>query len=158
MDVGMDRRNRGAANFGIKFAFCVLALSQSLVANAAEAAPVTPVTPPRSFDAALGGAIIDHTITVSGREFYQQFAALWRELDTSERYQISVHEQPSARRGTQVWIRFGEQRVFQASLPGNRAKARDLAQQAGEQTYQNVVDAEARHLLFSERDLAPAEI
>jgi len=106
----------------------------------------------------FAGALIDHTITVAGHEFFKQFSMLWREQPLNERYLLTIHEQPSARRGTSVWIEYDRVRVFQAYLPANRTKLGELVREANEACYRNVIDAEVRKLLFRETDFARDEI
>ena len=100
----------------------------------------------------------DRTITVAGHDFFQVFAMHWQEQPLSDRYAIVIREHPSARRGTQVTIAYGEERVYQATLPANRAKIPALAREAVATCYQNVIDTEVRQLLFRDADLAPNEI
>ncbi|WP_246129697.1 curli production assembly/transport protein CsgE [Verticiella sediminum] len=104
------------------------------------------------------GMVINRTITVLGREFYQHFAAFWRDMPESDRYSVSVHERPTAIRGSQVWVQFGQKRVFQAYLSPARAAAKDASQQAAQLSYKNVLDIEVARMLFQDRDLGPEEI
>jgi curli production assembly/transport component CsgE len=76
----------------------------------------------------------------------------------SERYAISVHERPSARWGTQIWIEYAQKRVFQAALPTSIANIRALSEQAAEVAQQKVVDVEVDRLLFREAEFGPDEI
>ncbi len=100
----------------------------------------------------------DRTITVAGHDFVQAFAVQWQEQPLSDRYAIVIREHPSARRGTQVTIDYGQERVYQTFLPANRAKIPALAREAVSSCYQNVIDAEVRQLLFRDADLAPNEL
>lgn len=104
------------------------------------------------------GVVVDQTITVAGREFYQHFASLWREKPMSERYAVSVHERPSARWGTQLWVEYAQRRVFQIFLPAVRANVKAASQEAVETAFQNVVDTEVQRLLFRDADLGMDEI
>lgn len=106
----------------------------------------------------VGGIVADQTVTVAGQDFYQQFVAAWRERDSAERYAISIHERPSARWGSQVWIQYAERKVFQAALPAGRVNIRQLGEQAAEITFQKVTDAEVERLLFRDVDLGPDEM
>jgi curli production assembly/transport component CsgE len=67
-----------------------------------------------------GGVVANQTITVAGQEFYQCFVSAWRDKDMSERYAISIHERPSARWGSQIWIEYAQKRIFQSPLPSAR--------------------------------------
>lgn len=104
------------------------------------------------------GIVIDQTITMIGQAFYQGFVTLWREKARIDRYSLAVRERPSARQGSQVWIEFGQKRVFQAQLPSNRSKVQELAEQAVEVAHDNIVDADVESLLFRDPDLASDEM
>ncbi|MDB5939384.1 MAG: hypothetical protein JWP77_1748 [Polaromonas sp.] len=104
------------------------------------------------------GAVVNQTITLIGQDFYQNFVAAWREKPLSERYVISVHERPSARLGSQVWVEYANRRVFQVFLPPARARARDAGVDAVEVAYQNIVDTDVLNLLFRDPDLGPDEL
>jgi curli production assembly/transport component CsgE len=107
---------------------------------------------------AYGGVVVNQTITVAGYNFYQCFVTVWRDKEMSERYAISVHERPSVRWGTQVWIEYAQKRVFQAALPTSIANIRALSEQAAEVAQQKVVDVEVDRLLFREAEFGPDEI
>jgi curli production assembly/transport component CsgE len=102
--------------------------------------------------------VADQTVTVAGQDFYQQFVVAWRERDIAERYAISVHERPSARWGSQVWIEYAQRRIFQAALPAGRTGIRQLGEQAAEFAFQKVTDAEVERLLFRDADVGVDEI
>ena len=106
----------------------------------------------------VGGIVADQTVTVAGQDFYQQFVTTWRERDKGERYAISIHERPSARWGSQVWIEYAQRRIFQAALPTGRAGIRQLSEQAADIAFQKVTDAEVERLLFRDADIGPDEI
>jgi curli production assembly/transport component CsgE len=106
---------------------------------------------------AYAGVVSNRTITVAGQEFYQNFMVAWRDKELSERYTLSIHERPSARWGSQVWIEFAQRPVFQANLSPSRAALKAVSEQAVEIAYQNIVDADIRRLLFRDQDLAADE-
>lgn len=121
---------------------------------------ITPAEPPaRNFaKESYGGLVANQTVTVAGQDFFQYFVSAWRDRDLSERYAISVHERPSARWGTQVWIEYAQRRIFQASLPTARSGVRELGEQAVEEVYQKIADTEVERLLFRDVDLGPDEM
>lgn len=104
------------------------------------------------------GVVVDQTVTVAGHEFYQHFVALWRDKELTSRYAISVHERPTARWGSQIWIEYAQRRVFQAFMPPARANVKAMSEQAADIAFQNVVDTEVQRLLFREPDLGPDEL
>jgi curli production assembly/transport component CsgE len=105
-----------------------------------------------------GGIVVDQTITVIGHEFYQYFVALWRDQDLSNRYAISIHERPTARWGSQIWIEYAQRRVFQTVLPPTRTNIKSMSEQAVEVAYPRVIDVEVQRLLFRDPDLGADEI
>lgn len=105
-----------------------------------------------------GGVVANQTVTVAGQDFYQHFVAAWRDRDLSERFTISIHERPSARWGSQVWIEFAQRRIFQSALPTGRGGIRSLAEQAIEIAHQLIGDAEVDRLLFRDVDIGPDEM
>jgi curli production assembly/transport component CsgE len=102
-----------------------------------------------------GGVVANQTITVAGQDFYQYFVSAWRDKDMSERYAIAIHERPSARWGSQIWIEYAQKRIFQTPLPSSRARIKALTEQAAEAAYDKVVDAEVQRLFFREPDIGP---
>lgn len=144
----------------MRMAHCKVFFSQALCAIVLHS--LTPVSAHATNATAsaemYGGVVVDQTITMIGQGFYQDFMALWRDKEKIERFALSIHERPSARQGSQIWISFGEKRVFQAQLPSTRSRLRDLSQQAVEITYQQVIDADVQALLFRDLDLGPGEL
>lgn len=120
--------------------------------------PATAQQPPeRSLQADASGIVTTQAITVGGREFSDYFIAAWRDKQDSERYTLAIHERPSARSGSQVWIEFAHRRVFQARLPAARAALKGHAEQAVEATYQAVLEADGQNRLITDADLAHDE-
>jgi curli production assembly/transport component CsgE len=103
------------------------------------------------------GVVANQTVTVAGQAFYQDFIAAWRDKELSERYTLSIHERPSARHGSQVWIEFAQRRVFQSNLPPSHRAIQEISERAVEIAYQNIVDADVQRLLFRDQDLAADE-
>jgi len=104
------------------------------------------------------GIVIDQTMTRPGKEFYQLFSTGWHDQTLSERYTISVREQPSARFGSQIHIVFGSRRVFQGQLSPNRSQIKMLADAAINIAYKAVTEGEMQRLLFKDPDVGQDEI
>jgi curli production assembly/transport component CsgE len=113
---------------------------------------------PRMQQELYGGIVINQTVTVAGQDFYQYFVASWRDKPNSERYSVSVHERPSARWGTQVWVEYQRKPVFRALLPTMRASVPSISARAVEISYQKIMDADVQRLLYRDQDLGPDEI
>ena len=77
-------------------------------------AKVNGATEPRKtvFDDPLAGVVVNRTITVLGRDFYQAFTTQWRQKDVSNQYTITIFERPSARFGSEIWCNFGKRKCF----------------------------------------------
>jgi curli production assembly/transport component CsgE len=105
----------------------------------------------------IAGVVTNETVTAAGQQFYLNFVAGWQDKDLNERYTLSIHETPSRRYGSRVWIEFGQRRVYQSNLPPGHRAIKDISEQAIEIAYQNVVDADVQRLLFREQDLAADE-
>ncbi len=109
-------------------------------------------------DPRIGGVAIDQTITVNGQLYYRYFSSFWRDKEAADRFVISVHEKPSARWGSSIFVEYRQQRIHQARLPNASGRIEAVAREAAEQCYQNLLDTEASRLLFREADLGPDEL
>lgn len=110
------------------------------------------------FEDPLSGVVINRTVTVLGNDFYQYFATAWREKDIDNKYSISIYERPSARWGSEIWINFGQNRVFHTFLSPARQAARAVSEQAAEIAYKNIMDSEVQRVLFQSQDLGKEEL
>ncbi len=133
----------------------LVAILSVIFMSAAQAATEDGAAQPQELYA---GVVLDQTVTVVGHEFYQYFAALWRDRETSERYAISIHERPSARLGSQLWVEYAQRRVFQIVLQATRANVKEISREAADIAFQNVMDIEVQRLMSRDRDLAPDEL
>jgi curli production assembly/transport component CsgE len=106
----------------------------------------------------LGGVVTTDTVTLAGQDFYTWFAQAWSTIPLSERYIVSVHERPSARYGSLVWVEYNQRRVFQAFLPIARSNVKPVAEGAAQIAFQNVMQADLTRLLFRDADMATDEL
>jgi curli production assembly/transport component CsgE len=112
----------------------------------------------RTLDDTLGGIVTNQTMTLAGEDFYTSFAQAWRDMPLGDRYVVSIHERPSARWGSLIWVEFEQRRVFDTFLPAARANVAAVAVRAASTAYQNVVQADIARLLFHDVDLASDEL
>ena len=117
----------------------------------------TDITGKRALDETIGGIVTNQTMTLAGEDFYTSFAQAWRDMPLSDRYVVSIHERPSARWGSLIWVEFEQRRVFDMFLPTARANVASVAVRAASTAYQNVVQADIARLLFHDVDLAGDE-
>lgn len=122
---------------------------------AVRAAPVAPsVGEPQ---AQAWGIVTSQALTVAGHEFCRAFIATWLDQPGSDHYTIEIRERPSARWGSQVWVEFGQQRVYQVQLPPARAELQALGENAARNVYQAILDIERQRRLIRDPDLASDE-
>lgn len=104
------------------------------------------------------GIVANQAVTVAGQDFYQYFSSAWREKEGSEKYTISVHERPSARWGSEVWIEYAQRRVFRTILPPARAAIKPIAERSADAAFQAVLQADTQRQLANDADLGRDEI
>lgn len=135
-----------------------------LASPLAQSKSVSPAAPaPASGEASveqdlLGGVITNRTITVLGWDFYQYFTAIWRAKYDKDRFSLSIHERPTARWGSEIWIQYGQNRVFHVFLPPARSATKAISAQAVDLVYKNIVSINVQRSLYSDIDLAPEEM
>lgn len=112
----------------------------------------------KSLEDPLSGVIVNRTMTVQGHDFYRFFSAWWRETDEDGRYSISIHERPSARWGSEIWVQYRRDRVFHMFLPPARSRTREISQMAVQIVYENITQNELERALFQSEDLGPEEL
>lgn len=106
----------------------------------------------------LLGVIVNRTVTVQGHEFYRFFSNRWRMVDEEGRYSISIHERPSARWGSEVWVEYRRDRMFHMFLPPARSRTREISNIAVDIVYENITQNELQRALFQSPDLGPEEM
>lgn len=110
------------------------------------------------FDDPLAGVVINRTVTVQGKDFYQSFTAVWRQTEASGRYTVSIHERPSARWGSEIWVQSGQTRLFHTFLPPARSKTRRISADAVEIVQKNMANSDVERALARSPDLGPEEM
>ncbi len=110
------------------------------------------------FDDPLAGVVVNRTVTVLGKDFYQYFTAIWRQKDVSNQFSISIHERPSARFGSEIWVQFGQKRMFHTFLPPARSATKKISAMAVNMVYENIKNSEVERLMVKSPDLGPEEM
>jgi len=103
------------------------------------------------------GIVVNQTITVAGQDFFQYFIAAWRDKDMVDKFEISISERPSARFGSQIWINYGQRRIFQTFLPAARSSIKPISLAAADAVYEGIVQTDVQRLLFRDPDLGADE-
>lgn len=105
----------------------------------------------------VGGLVIGQTITLAGRTFYDSFAIAWSEKDETGRFTVAITERPTARLGSQVFVDYGNRRLFQMFLPPNRTLIPAIGTDAAAQVYQAILDYQLAQF-FGDPDLGRDEL
>lgn len=90
--------------------------------------------------------------------FFLHFLDVWREKPGSEKYSIEVAERTSKRWGNQVWISFGQKRVFFSALPFQRERIRPLSEQAADISFAALISLALPLRGNADPDLAEDEL
>lgn len=84
-------------------------------AQGVDGVAVTRVRP--SLSDGLSGVMIDRTMTMIGKTFFRQFSQQRLDSPTIRNTSLSIHERPSARWGSLIWIKEGNTVLYEATLP-----------------------------------------
>ncbi|MBB5214318.1 curli production assembly/transport protein CsgE [Parapusillimonas granuli] len=112
----------------------------------------------RVFEDPLRGVIINRTVTVQGREFYQYFAGLWAEKDPKGQFTLTIYERPSARFGSEIWVQFRQKQMFRTFLPPARSRTKKISALAVDLVFRNIADSEVERIMTRTPDLGPEEM
>lgn len=105
----------------------------------------------------VGGLVIGQTITLAGRAFYDSFAVAWNEKDEGGHFTVAITERPTARLGSQVFVDYGNRRLFQTFLPPNRSLIPTIGATAAAQVYQAILDYQLAQF-FGDPDMGRDEL
>jgi|GEM_PF-534619 curli production assembly/transport component CsgE len=106
----------------------------------------------------LNGVLVDRTITMIGKTFYRQFSQLSMESTILSNANLSIHERPSARWGSQVWVSEGNKIIFEATLSPRLSDVDQYAEAAVEQVEQLIIQRKVMDALQQNEDLADEEL
>ncbi|HSP57611.1 MAG TPA: CsgE family curli-type amyloid fiber assembly protein [Halomonas sp.] len=106
----------------------------------------------------LSGVLVDRTITMIGKTFYRQFSQLSMESTILSNANLSIHERPSARWGSLVWVSEGNNIIFEATLSPRLSDVDQYAEAAIEQVEQMVIQRKVMDALQQNEDLADEEL
>jgi hypothetical protein len=95
-------------------------------------AQAMPANSPKTSEMVSEGLLVNSTISTNGQIFFLNFLDFWREKPGSGRYSIEVAERASKRWGNQVWISYGQKRLFFSALPFKTDRIRSLSEQAAD--------------------------
>jgi curli production assembly/transport component CsgE len=105
----------------------------------------------------VGGVVIGQTITLAGRAFFDSFAIAWSEKDETENFTVAITERPTTRLGSQVFVDYGNRRLFQTFLPPNRTLIPAIGASAAAEVYQAILDYQLAQF-FGDPDVGRDEL
>lgn len=101
---------------------------------------------------------MNSTLSTEGMAFFSNFLDFWREKPGSDKYTIEIAERASKRLGNQVWVSFGQKRVFFSALPFQRDRIRPLSEQAAEASYAALITLSLPFSGAADPDVADDEL
>jgi Curli assembly protein CsgE len=109
-------------------------------------------------DIEINGLLTNRTITWFGQDFFSQFASEWRNGGFRGSQNLVVEEVPSARKGTQIVMRYNRDIVFQTSISGTRNQSRERGALAVSYVLARVQRIENSATLYIHKDLGNDEL
>ncbi|MFT7558263.1 MAG: curli production assembly/transport component CsgE [Flavobacteriales bacterium] len=109
-------------------------------------------------DMALGGLLVNKTITWFGQDFFAYFSREWRNQSISSRKNLLIEEEPSAKSGTAIRIYYENRLVYSTSITGTRSSSRKRGEQAVSQVIAQLQNVDISLASNEVGDLAGDEI
>ncbi|WP_143730726.1 CsgE family curli-type amyloid fiber assembly protein [Microbulbifer sp. GL-2] len=109
-------------------------------------------------DSLLTGLVIDNTVSGIGHEFTRSLSIYITSNLTEFDYNLTVHERPSARWGSVVWVTYENKQVFRTVVYPGRRRFGEIVAQAASQINNNVRQQRLQELFSQNLDLAGEEI
>ncbi|WP_299585677.1 CsgE family curli-type amyloid fiber assembly protein [uncultured Microbulbifer sp.] len=109
-------------------------------------------------DSILTGLIIDNTVSGIGQEFARALSLYISSNLTDFDYNLTVHERPSARWGSVVWVTYENKQMFRTVIYPGRRRFGQVVEQAASQINNNVRQQRIQELFSQNLDLAGEEI
>ena len=104
----------------------------------------------------VSGLVVNMTMSTDGINFYKSFLEFWREKPNSDVYSLEIGERSSKRFGNQVWVMYGQNRLFFSNLPYKLDKIKTVGEQAADVSYEAILGI-ALQLNEKDIDLAAEE-
>jgi len=106
----------------------------------------------------VGGIVTDQTITFIGRAFYQGFVRAWQEPPEVGTVNLTVHERPSARWGSLIWVEYRGETIFKTFLFPARKDADVVGARAAVQVASVIEQLRLQRLMSRDPDMAVNEL
>ncbi|MFA0811576.1 CsgE family curli-type amyloid fiber assembly protein [Microbulbifer epialgicus] len=109
-------------------------------------------------DSLLTGLVIDNTVSGIGQGFARALSIYLTSNLTEFNYNLTVHERPSARWGSVVWVTYEGKQVFRTVIYPGRRRFGEAVEQAASQINNNIRQQRLQELFSQNGDLAGDEI
>ncbi|QFT56111.1 curli production assembly/transport protein CsgE [Microbulbifer sp. THAF38] len=111
-----------------------------------------------SEESILTGLVIDNTVSGIGHEFARSLSLYISSNLSDFDYNLTVHERPSARWGSVVWVDYENKEVFRTVIYPGRRRFGQVVEQAVAQINNNVRQQRLQALFSQNLDLAGEEL
>jgi curli production assembly/transport component CsgE len=108
-------------------------------------------------DEGIRGLIVDNTVTMIGKKFYEAFALDWLDQKIGDIDNLAIGERPTARSGSRVWVEYNRRVLFEVSLSPVMANIETTARIAASKVGRRIQEFEIRKALIKNSDLAGDE-
>ena len=144
----------------LSLACCLSLLWGCTTVVAAEAdTPLESVQPEQESDRLdVDGLVLDRTFTRFGQGFYNEFTRLRSDEDPDARENLTIHERPTARWGSLIWITHNRKVLFRTALSPVRSQGEAAAQQAWVQVNEILQQQKVAILFMDTFDLEHDEL
>lgn len=105
----------------------------------------------------LGGVLIDRTLTRAGKTFYDIFSQKRLNNPIMSSVTLTIHERPSARWGSLIWISEGSRIHFKATVSPRLSGIEEIAIQAINIVRKRIINQKIFQALQQSKDLAGDE-
>ncbi|MBU1308934.1 MAG: curli production assembly/transport protein CsgE [Gammaproteobacteria bacterium] len=81
-------------------------------------------------DIALGGLVLDRTISRFGKDFSFYYSGYWRDMPATEGVTVVIYEQVYPQAGTFLWVEMNQKRIYQTYFGRRYNDVKHMAEQA----------------------------
>jgi curli production assembly/transport component CsgE len=81
-------------------------------------------------DIALGGLVLDRTISRFGKDFSFYYSGYWRDMPSTEGVTVVIYEQVYPQAGTFLWVEMNQKRIYQTYFGRRYNDVKNMAEQA----------------------------
>ncbi|PKQ73188.1 CsgE [Aeromonas sobria] len=121
--------------------------------------PLEAVQPePESDRLDVDGLVLDRTFTRFGQGFYNEFTRLRSDEDPDAQENLTIHERPTARWGSLIWITHNRKVIFKTALSPGRNQQEQSAKLAWSQVRQTLEQQKIATLFMDTFDLEHDEL